>query len=242
MISITIAEPRLLAAVSVAQAGDDPRVALKGTRVEADGTMIATDGGILTVARPEEIRDASAFEEFAKHVVSVTVPGRLRTALKAKRCIAVRLEIDGEGKGMASTLGDYWRPLKHIPFDFLSREPGGPSYPKWENVMPEGMFQLGHVPSVSSGLLRRIGETGALLGNSEGPAVISAYHQPDKRWDSKQWVIPPIMVRYTEPPSGGGLVARTVERLLSLIMPATPGFEDVAFDCRSWLEMTRAAK
>ena len=85
-LSIFISEPRLLAAVSIAQGKDDARSFLNCTRICADGRIVATNAFILTAAKPEvhERVGVGDYAEWAELITGVEVIGAFRTALEGR--------------------------------------------------------------------------------------------------------------------------------------------------------------
>ena len=131
-VTITVPKPRLLAAVSVAQAKDDVRFYLNCTRIEADGRMVATDGIVMSVAKPEEPADYSAW---AAKVVGIDISGALRTALKSALAVTLRTMPDTTDV-MATVLFSGSRANK----TFVVASVRNATYPLWRDVVPKGLM------------------------------------------------------------------------------------------------------
>ena len=131
-VTITVPKPRLLAAVSVAQAKDDVRFYLNCTRIEADGRMVATDAFVMSVAKPEEPADYSAW---AAKVVGIDISGAFRTALKSAMAVTLSTMPDTTDV-MATVLYDGTKKNK----TFVVASVRDATYPVWRDVVPKGLM------------------------------------------------------------------------------------------------------
>ena len=180
-LSIFISEPRLLAAVSIAQAKDDVREYLCCTRIEADGRMVATNAYILTAAKPDvhERVGTSDYAEWADLVTGIDVSGAFRTALKGADWAELRTMPGTHDNEVIATVGKSAGTSK----TFVVPSVRDRKYPDWGNLIPPG-----ELPRVDGGFVAgsaqvwdKVVQTAKILRSSDNTAigVFRAFGQDD---------------------------------------------------------------
>ena len=168
-LSIFISEPRLLAAVSIAQGKDDARSFLNCTRICADGRIVATNAFILTAAKPEvhERVGVGDYAEWAELITGVEVAGAFRTALKGADWAELRT-MPGTHDVVATVAKD-----NGTSKTFLVPTVRGHRFPEWDALVPHGELPRvdGGFVAGSAAVWDKVVQTAKILRANENFAI-----------------------------------------------------------------------